>query len=68
MFCSVYSKATFVQSIKRSSMTLDMRRKEKCRGVVKIIILHITEYLLLCTQYNEMVEKLFQNIAPKAHD
>lgn len=35
-----------------------MRRKEKCIGV-KIIILHITDYLLLCTQYNEMAEKLY---------
>lgn len=38
-------------------MTLDIGRKEKCIGVVKIIILHITDYLLLCTQYNEIVLK-----------
>lgn len=39
-------------------MTLDMGRKEKCIGVVKVIILHIADYLLLCTHYNEMAEKL----------
>lgn len=38
-------------------MTLDIGRKERYIGVVKVIILHITHYLLLCTQYNEMAEK-----------
>lgn len=38
-------------------MTLDIGRKERCIGVVKINILHITHYLLLRKQYSEMAEK-----------
>lgn len=43
-------------------MTLDIGRKERYIGVVKIIILHITHYLLLCTQYNEIASFSFTSI------